>query len=107
MLRELTVPLSGGDLAAVSLVLTELVTNAIRHGCNDQSDDLHVDLYRSDGLVRISVTQTGGLYDPDEIRLREPGNTRGWGLLILDRLCSGWGVDSDAHGVWAEMAVEP
>lgn len=87
------------------MVLTELVTNVIRHGCFSEHDDMGVEIFRSKGCLRLHVTQSGPLYDPGEIR-RNPGETGGWGLLILDRLCSGWGVDVDIKGVWAELALE-
>lgn len=105
MLREISVPLAGSDYSAACLVLTELVTNVIRHGCSE-NDDMGVEIFRSSGRLRFHVTQSGPLYDPEKIR-RNPGETGGWGLLILDRLCSGWGVDVDIKGVWAELAVDP
>jgi two-component sensor histidine kinase len=106
MLRQLSVPLAGGDLAAASLVLTELVTNSIRHGCTSAEDQIDVFLQRSHGKLRIEVTQTGPLYDPDDIRSRLPGETRGWGVLLMDRMSSDWGVDPDRKLVWAELATE-
>lgn len=104
MLRRFSIPLAGGDLAAASLVLTELVTNAIRHGCEGSDDEIDVTLARSEGVLRIEVTQTGPLYDPDEVRSRLPGETRGWGVLLLDRMSSSWGIEKDC--VWAELALE-
>ena len=104
MLRQFSVPLAGGDLAAASLVLTELVTNAIRHGCTSADDEIDVTLVRSERVLRIEVTQTGPLYDPDEVRSRLPGETRGWGVLLMDRMSSCWGIDKDC--VWAELALD-
>lgn len=106
MLRQFSPPLSEGDLAAASLVLTELVTNAIRHGCDGSDDEIEVDLSRSQGTVRMEVTQTGPLYDPDEVRSRLPGETRGWGVLLMDRMSSRWGVQPDSRLVWAELVTK-
>jgi serine/threonine-protein kinase RsbW len=106
MLRQFSVPLSGSDLAAASLVLTELVTNSIRHGCTSSDDQIDVFLQRSDGKLRMEVTQTGPLYEPDDVRSRRPGETRGWGVLLMDRMSSSWGVDSERKLVWAELATE-
>ncbi|CAN5878491.1 hypothetical protein BH23ACT12_BH23ACT12_09530 [soil metagenome] len=106
MLRHLVVPLSRADLFAASLILTELVTNVIRHGCSGEDDELEVDIERSAGSLRIQVTQPGPLFDPREVLRRPPKELGGWGLVMLDRLCSGWGVDHDQNAVWAELAVD-
>lgn len=107
MLRQLSVPLSGNDFSAACLVLTELVTNVIRHGCSSEDDEMEVDIYRSEGSLEMHVTQPGPLYDPDLIPRRKAGEGGGWGLLLLDRLCSGWGVDAGASQAWAELTVDP
>lgn len=107
MLRQLAVPLARADLFAASLVLTELVTNAIRHGSSSENDEFEVDIKRSAGSLRILVTQKGPLFDAHQVLKGPPRELGGWGLLLLDRLCSGWGVDYDRNGVWAELAVDP
>ncbi len=107
MLGHLAVPLSRADLYAASLVLTELATNAMRHGCRDEQDEFEVNIERSDGFIRILVTQPGALFDPHEAINRPPKELGGWGLVMVDRLCSGWGVDRQRNGVWAELAVDP
>lgn len=93
-------------MAAASLVLTELVTNAIRHGCESSDEEIDVALLRSRGTLRIEVAQTGPLYDPEEIRSRRPGETRGWGVLLMDRMSKSWGVDPDGNLAWAELELD-
>lgn len=107
MLRNLSVPLSASDFSAACLVLTELVTNVIRHGCTSEDEEMGVDIWRSEGSLKLHVSQPGPLYDPDLIPRRKPGEAGGWGLLLLDRLSSGWGVDADSSGAWAELVVDP
>lgn len=94
-------------MSAACLVLTEMVTNAIRHGCTSEDDEMEVEVHRSDGSLKLQVSQPGPLHEPDLVPRRKPGEAGGWGLLILDRLCSGWGVDESSSGVWAELAVDP
>jgi anti-sigma regulatory factor (Ser/Thr protein kinase) len=106
MLRQFSAPLGGADLAAASLVLTELVTNAIRHGCDGSDDEIDIRLSRSNSLLRMEVSQTGPLYDPDEVRKRRPGETRGWGVLLMDRMSSSWGIGASGSHVWAELKLE-
>lgn len=106
MLRQLSDPLSRADAATVALVLTELVTNAIRHGCTDPDARVGVVVSRAPGRVRLEVTQSGSLYDPAMVRRRLPGVDRGWGILILDRMSRSWGLDPQAGMVWADISVD-
>lgn len=93
-------------MAAVSLVLTELVANVVRHGCDDQDAEMGVEIQRAPGVVRIEVSQPGPLYDLDSVRSRAVGRERGYGVLVLDRLCRSWGLDHQNRLVWAEIAVD-
>jgi anti-sigma regulatory factor (Ser/Thr protein kinase) len=106
ILRRLSVPLAGPDLATVSLVLTELVANVVRHGCADHGAEMGVEIQRAPDLVRLEVSQPGPLYDLDAIRNRSVGLERGYGVLLLDRLCRSWGLDHQNRLVWAEIAVD-
>jgi anti-sigma regulatory factor (Ser/Thr protein kinase) len=82
------------------LIVSELVANAVLHG----SGTVTVALLRSPRGVRIEVcddgdgpvTATGGPVD----------RPAGRGLLIVDDLADGWGVDQGDRGkvVWALMA---
>lgn len=103
MLQRLTPPLSPVDIEVASLVVTELVTNAVRHGSDDLGGEIIGGLSREEGRLRIEVAQPGPLFDLAEVRLRRPGTERGWGVLLLDRLTEVWGVDTSL--VWAEIAV--
>jgi anti-sigma regulatory factor (Ser/Thr protein kinase) len=89
------------------LALTELVTNVVRHGgCADKGAEMGVEIQRAQGRVRIEVSQPGPLYVLDEVRNRNVGVERGYGVLMLDRLCSSWGLDHENRLVWAEIAVD-
>ena len=86
-----------------SLVVTELVTNAVRYGCKGPPGQIMVALSRKVGRLRIEVAQPEPLFDLDEVRMRRPGKERGWGVLLIDRLTESWGVGTSV--VWAEIAV--
>jgi anti-sigma regulatory factor (Ser/Thr protein kinase) len=84
------------------LVISELVTNALRHGLGD----IVVRTSLADGhLLQVSVTDSG----PELPALQpvDPGRVGGVGLRIVDRLASEWGVAPFPGGktVWAILAT--
>jgi anti-sigma regulatory factor (Ser/Thr protein kinase) len=86
------------------LLVSELVTNSVRHGARGG-----IELYaRDDGrLLRIEVRDSGPGFTPRPgIRSAgalEPG---GWGLLLVDRIADRWGVESDGGtSVWFELGT--
>lgn len=88
---------------ALELVVSELVTNAIRHGAGQITMTLAA---AADG-VRVGVHDHGyGLPVPRIAGIRAPG---GRGLRLVDRLSSSWGVDPTASGdgktVWAVVVA--
>ncbi len=88
-------------LFAVTLVVSELVTNSVRYG-SEPGDRLRVIVDATDARTRIQV------HDPvrREPRLRpESGERcRGRGLYIVDALAT-WGITLRPFGkaVWAEV----
>ena len=86
-----------------TLVLTELVTNALMHagsGCRVAAS-FH------GGVLRLEVTDRGGGV-PD---VQAPGrlSEHGRGLLLVSILSAAWGVDTTPGGktVWAELTGSP
>ncbi|GAA3929794.1 ATP-binding protein [Streptomyces gulbargensis] len=107
--RELRRVLAGWEWGAVedaaSLVLSELLTNAVRHG-QVPGREIETRFVRVQGRLRIEV------HDASERRplmaLPVDGAQGGWGLPPLDSLAAAWGVgDREGLGklVWAEVAV--
>jgi anti-sigma regulatory factor (Ser/Thr protein kinase) len=92
-----------GEREAFELVVSELFTNAVRHGTGEVSVRIALD----DGVVRVEVADGGGgrpverVPDPTG---RDPG---GWGLRLVGQLADEWGADvREGHTmVWAERAV--
>ena len=88
-------------LDTVRLLVTELVTNSVRHA-GSSAVDLRV--YLTEPQVRLEVTDRGPGF---EFEQRAPGQSPegGWGLYLVDTLADRWGVSS-AEGVsrvWAEL----
>jgi anti-sigma regulatory factor (Ser/Thr protein kinase) len=93
-----------GALEDVRLLLTELITNALRHSNMSPDDEIGVKAAVSDGTVRIEVHDPGR---DGPVKVRDPGvRGGGYGLFLVDRLTSSWGVDRlDGTTVWAELSA--
>lgn len=92
---------------AALLVISELVTNAVRHGSDSADDSVAVRVWRRGGATRIEVCDdnaTGATIEAPSPRLR--GDARsGWGLPIVAELTDRWGVEQRGSGtrVWCEL----
>jgi serine phosphatase RsbU (regulator of sigma subunit)/anti-sigma regulatory factor (Ser/Thr protein kinase) len=104
-LREELAPDVYADLA---LVLTELVTNGIRHGRTARGESIRVRAALASRMLRIEVTDHGPGFEPGRPRPAADGSG-GWGLFIARRLADRWGVDRDGSltTVWIEKDLEP
>ena len=95
------------DRDDVLLLVTELVANAWRHARMGADRRLRVELRRRSGLLRMAVIDggTGFIPDPERSRGDEPG---GWGLLLVDRIATRWGVAPTTSGtrVWFELSFD-
>ncbi|MFT7839874.1 ATP-binding protein [Saccharothrix sp. BKS2] len=86
-----------GDHDDAVLVVSELVTNTLRHASG-------VPLLRLVGAargLRIEVADSS----PVLPRSRPPGSSGGWGVPLVQRLTACWGTEPRSGGkvVWCEM----
>ena len=79
------------ELDTLRLLVSELVTNAVRHADGSEPVEVHA---HWDGEVRIEVSDHGRGFSPKPRfgRLDEPG---GFGLFLVGRLADHWGVETD------------
>jgi PAS domain S-box-containing protein len=104
--RALTAALAGRAHEALVgdalIIVSELVTNAIRHGGARAPDErVRVDAALLEGLLRVEVTDPGPGFEPGGHGPRADG---GYGLHLLDRLAARWGVaGSSPVTVWVEL----
>ena len=93
--------LVGGDtLASLQLVVSELVTNSVKHGPG-RPIRLEVELDRA-GALRGEVEDQGD----GVVEIREEAkelDTGGRGLRIVDALTERWGVFEGSTHVWFEI----
>ena len=93
-------------LEDVRLLVTELITNALRHGSLAPGDTVSVKASVDQEVVRIEVSDPGR---DGEVAQRPPGpRGGGYGLYLVDQLTKRWGVDR-RHGttVWCELTPDP
>jgi anti-sigma regulatory factor (Ser/Thr protein kinase) len=86
------------------LLVTELVTNAVRHGGAANDRPLRVDLRRQADRIRVEVVDPGTDFEAPEAP-RSGDWSGGWGLFLVDRIAECWGVHRAPAGtcVWFEL----
>jgi anti-sigma regulatory factor (Ser/Thr protein kinase) len=92
-------------LEIVELVLSELVTNAVRHSGVSERGRVEVDVRCGPRAVLISVADPGPGFDP-EGRGGPRGAEGGWGLYVVGEVADRWWVEQAGEGtrVVAEVA---
>ena len=125
MSRELTFELTGGPYAVtaarlalseldelvdeslafdVRLLVSELVTNSVRHAEIGPEDSIKLTVTVDQGNVRVDVIDDGpGFEPPEDARDAEDARDRGWGLFFVTQLADRWGVERDDGRVWFEI----
>ena len=90
------------------LVVTEVVTNSVRHARLTAAQLIDLSIQASPGCLRIEVTDEGSAgFDP-VVTLPYPGQSSGLGLWMVDQLTDRWGVDfTHSTRVWSEFDLDP
>ncbi len=91
----------------VSLGVSELATNAIKHTPSGDGGEIKIRLTVTGPLVRAEVTNDGSTM-PDKPRTHyDPDAEDGRGILIVETLAESWGVTEHAGAttVWAEFST--
>ena len=85
------------------LLTSELVTNAVRHAGHSTEDLIEVTVSVDERGLRVTVRDRGPGFDPEELDARS--GEGGWGLDLVRKLSSRWGVDRGDLGndVWFEI----
>jgi anti-sigma regulatory factor (Ser/Thr protein kinase) len=87
----------------IRLLVSEVVTNSVIHAQSDHPGDVELDVWASDDLVRVAVTDTGPGFTAEE--KPRGGERSGWGLMMVDQLADRWGVEvTTGTEVWFELA---
>ncbi|WP_435877006.1 ATP-binding protein [Streptomyces acidicola] len=85
-----------------TLVVSELVTNAIVHAAGRR---VVCELHDRDDLVRIAVRDEGRAPGEPHPASQRPEEEHGRGLLLIEAMCRAWGAQDAGPGllVWADV----
>ncbi|MFJ9620311.1 ATP-binding protein [Streptomyces sp. NPDC101181] len=92
----------------VLLCVTELATNALRHGVPPgRGFKLHIYLERVEGIIRVEMHDSGGGVVRAADGPPEADDEGGRGLLLVAAMADKWGVVDRDPGkvVWCEFSV--
>jgi anti-sigma regulatory factor (Ser/Thr protein kinase) len=98
-IRTLTAELGEERTEDAELLVSELVTNAVKYGGDGP---VEIVVRRHGGRARFTVRDRGGPGPLPEIR--EPGTAGGGhGLRLVDSISDRWGVEHGSTIVWFEL----
>lgn len=105
---EIADALEPGARRRLALVVSELVSNSVRHGSARSTDPVAIDVSLSGTAVRVNVTDAGGGFEPPPPPRRGTLASGGWGLVVVDALADRWGVSTARRRsrVWAELELD-
>lgn len=93
-------------LRDLRLLVTELVTNAVRHGRRGPHDEIEVGVECGDGRVRVFVRDDGAGFD-DYLPIPSRDAVSGRGLYVVHRIASTWGIEpGPPFGIWCELHAD-
>lgn len=92
----------------VELVVSELVTNSIRHAGLNEDSFIEVEVTATDHLVHLEVVDPGPGFSPANLSPVSPDRIGGWGLYLVSRIANRWGVNTqESTRVWVEIDLRP
>jgi anti-sigma regulatory factor (Ser/Thr protein kinase) len=103
--EELGRAVSAKVLQDATLLVSELVTNAVRHAPRAGVPEIELRLKLDPERIRVVVSDPGAGFVA-EPRLPTASESSGWGLYLVDRIADRWGViTKDRSEVWFEIDV--
>jgi anti-sigma regulatory factor (Ser/Thr protein kinase) len=100
---------SGGITDDSLLLVSELVTNTVRHAAEGPDGRVRIRVEWRPQCLRVDVWDWGPGFEPRGRYVRPaPDAESGFGLFLVDSLAARWGVEVDEHTrVWFELVPPP
>lgn len=90
-------------LENVRLLVSELVTNCIRHARVDREGWIELRVAPRNSVLRVEVEDPGEGFEPAPVSL-SLYSTSGWGLYLVQQIADRWGVTvENGTKVWFEI----
>ena len=94
---------SEARLRDAEMLVTELVSNAVRYGSH-AGDEVSIVARATSSVLRVEVRDFGSSFDPGDLAAPSTDHGGGWGLQIVARLAHRWGVSvGRTSTVWFEI----
>lgn len=93
-------------LQELHLLVSELVSNAVRHTGLDSSNAVGVEVTVEPSILRALVSDPGPGFDLAAVPKPDPERVGGWGLYLVEQMTDRWGVERDDGArtrVWFEI----
>ena len=99
-LEQLAAGIPAARLGDVRLLVSELVTNAVRHA---EGEAVRLVAAHAGGVLRVEVHDPGHGFEVTPPPAN-PMRASGWGLVLVGELSDRWGVDHEpGTRVWFEI----
>lgn len=91
----------------VLLLVTELVSDAVRHAEAGADRAVRVELRQQARMVRVAVFDEGTGFAAEAPGLKRD-QSGGWGLILVDRIADRWAITPTASGTcaWFEIRCD-
>jgi anti-sigma regulatory factor (Ser/Thr protein kinase) len=86
----------------VRLLVSELVTNSVKHALVSEDDSIMLDVHVAGDVVRVEVRDSGPGFDRPSAAPPDDAD-EGWGLFLVEQLADEWGVERERQAVWFQI----
>lgn len=103
-LEEVASSVSSERMRDLRLLVSELVTNSLRHADLGPEDAITLTVTVDEGTIRVEVSDPGPGFEFAG-RADDPETVEGWGLYLVATLADRWAVERNV--VWFELDRAP
>jgi anti-sigma regulatory factor (Ser/Thr protein kinase) len=99
--------LETGEFETLSLLVTELIANSVKHSGTTVGAGVRLDVALGEDVVRVEVRDKGPGFVP-KARTEDSPLESNWGLHLMAEMADRWRVESDPETVvWVELDRVP
>lgn len=104
-LRRLKGSVPDAKFDAITIIVSEIVTNSVIHSGSHDSSDISLKVSVGEGHARGEIYDDGFGFERPASPMRTPESQGGWGLYLIDTLSEDWGVSRSGGRVcvWFEI----